>query len=46
VPFRASLVASDPSIEAALKSVKLFERISEGGCDVSNRFAVQPVWLD
>jgi hypothetical protein len=34
------------SIEAALESVKLFEGICKGGCDIGSRFAVQPVCLD
>ena len=42
----ASLIASDPSIEAALEPVKLFEGISKGGSDVGSRFAVQPLCLD
>jgi hypothetical protein len=34
------MIASDPSIEAALESVKLFECIGKGGCDFGNRFAI------
>jgi hypothetical protein len=44
--FRASLLASDTSIEAALEPVQLFEGICEGGCDIGSRFAVQPLGLD
>jgi hypothetical protein len=43
--FRASLLASDTSVEAALEPVKLFECIGKGGGDVGSRFAVQPVHL-
>jgi hypothetical protein len=41
-PSRA-LSASDTSIEVALEPMKLFEGIGKGGCNVSSRFAVQPV---
>jgi hypothetical protein len=44
--FTPSILASDASIEAALKPVKLIKGIGEGGCDVGSRFAVQPVRLD
>jgi hypothetical protein len=44
--FRASLLASDTSIEAALEPVQLFEGICEGGCDIGSRFGVQPLGLD
>ena len=43
---RASLLASNTSIEAALEPVKLFEGIGKGGRDVGSRFAVQPLCLD
>ena len=41
--FPSSLIASDPSIEAALKPVKLFEGIGQRGCDIGSRFAVRHV---
>jgi hypothetical protein len=45
-PLRASFVASDAAIEAALESVKLIEGICEEGCEVGNRFAVHPpAWI-
>jgi hypothetical protein len=40
--LRASFVASDAAIEAALESVKLIEGI----CEVGNRFALQTLSLD
>ena len=43
--FTPSLIASDASIETALKPVKLFKGPGEGGCDIGSRFAVQPLWL-
>jgi hypothetical protein len=43
---RASLIASDTSIEAALEPVKLFECIGKRGCHIGSRFAVQPLCLD
>jgi len=44
--FTPSMLASDTSIEAALKPVKFFECIGKGRCDISSRFAVQPLYLD
>jgi hypothetical protein len=40
------LVASDPSIEAALQSAKLYQGILKGCRDVGSRFAIQPLCLD
>jgi hypothetical protein len=39
-------IAPHPSIEAALKPVQLFERISQRGCDFGSRSAIQPICLD
>jgi hypothetical protein len=43
---RASLVASDASIEAPLEPVRFFECIGKGVREVGSRFAVQTIWLD
>jgi hypothetical protein len=43
---RPSLIPSDASIEATLKSVKLLEHIFEGRCHLGCRCAVQPLCLD
>ncbi len=40
------MAASDTSIEAAPKPVKLLEGICEGGNEVSGRSAVQPLSFD
>jgi hypothetical protein len=40
------LISWDTSVEAALKSVKLFEGICKGGCQIGSRFAVQRFGLD
>ena len=45
-PFRVLLVASDASIQAALKPVKLFKGVCEGECDVGGRLVVQSVCLN
>jgi hypothetical protein len=45
-PFRVLLIASDPSIKAALQPVEVFECICEGACDLVGRFVVQPVCVD
>jgi hypothetical protein len=44
--FPVSLIASNASIEPALKPVKLVEGIGEGGGNVGSRLAVQPFCLD
>jgi hypothetical protein len=44
--FPEFLVASDPSIEAALQPAKLLDGIGKGGCDVGGRLAVQTLNLD
>jgi hypothetical protein len=43
---KATLVASDTSIEAALEPVKFFECVCKGGCDGGSRFVVQSLSLD
>jgi hypothetical protein len=43
---RASLLASDASIEPALEPVKFFECIGKGIHEVGSRFAVQPLCPD
>jgi hypothetical protein len=43
---RASLVASDASIEAPPEPVKFWECIGKGIHEVGSRFAVQSLWLD
>jgi hypothetical protein len=45
-PLPASLVPSNTSTKTALKPVKLFEGICEGGCEIGSRFAVQTLCLD
>jgi hypothetical protein len=40
------LIASDPSIEAALKPVKLRKGIRQESRDVGSRLAVQPFGFD
>ena len=44
--FTFQLIALPLSIEAALESLKLFERICKGGCEIGSRFVVQIVCLD
>ena len=44
--FTLAMIASNASIKAPLEPVKLFQGICEGGCDVSSRFAVQPLGVD
>jgi hypothetical protein len=40
------LITPDASIEAALKAVKLFQGIRDGGCDLGGRFIVQSICLN
>ena len=42
----SSLIASDASIETALKPMKFFERIGKGGRDIGSRLTVQTLGLD
>jgi hypothetical protein len=44
--FRAFLVASHASIEAALEPVKRIEGHLHGKLGIGSRFAVQPICLD
>jgi hypothetical protein len=46
VPIRAHLISANPSIEAPLKPLELFEGIGQGFRDIGSGFAIQPVYLD
>jgi hypothetical protein len=41
-----TLIASNASIEVALKAMELFECICEDSCDVDGRLIVEPLCLD